>query len=124
MALLNFKNQFAEAVKLGHKKQTIRAERKKPFKVGERLYLYTGLRTKKTKKLGEAVVTDVTTIIIRPKKLATYIGDMPCAITDTATLDAFAIRDGFKDYTEMADFFRNTYGLPFEGTVIKWRLQK
>lgn len=51
MALLGFKSIFADAVERGEKRQTIRAERKRPIKVREKLYLYTGLGTKKCRKL-------------------------------------------------------------------------
>lgn len=51
MALLNFQKQFADLIEAGTKRQTIRAARKYPIKVGDKLYLYTGLRTKYCRKL-------------------------------------------------------------------------
>ena len=54
MPALNFQEQFAAAVESGEKRQTIRSERKRPIKVGDTLYLYTGMRTKRCRKLGSA----------------------------------------------------------------------
>ena len=44
MALYNFKRQFVPMVLSGEKTHTIRATRARATKVGETLYLYTGLR--------------------------------------------------------------------------------
>ncbi len=44
MALLGFKKRFADKVRTGRKRQTIRAFRKYPIVPGETLYLYTALR--------------------------------------------------------------------------------
>jgi hypothetical protein len=46
MPTLNFKKQFSELVSSGKKRQTIRSIRKIPIKVGDKLYLYSGLRQK------------------------------------------------------------------------------
>ncbi len=45
MPTINF-TQFIDKVVSGEKRQTIRKCRKHPFKVGDKLYLYSGLRTK------------------------------------------------------------------------------
>ena len=52
MPALNFKKQFAEKVETGEKRQTVRAKRKRAFVVGDKLYLYTGMRTKYCRKLA------------------------------------------------------------------------
>jgi len=69
MPALNFKKQFIEKILSGEKKQTIRAMRKRPFKVGDRLYLYTWMRTRWCRKLGEAVCTKVEHIKIYYKNI-------------------------------------------------------
>ena len=49
---INFKREFAEAVRSGKKRQTIRAPRKRnPSTEGCRLCLYTGMSTPKCEKL-------------------------------------------------------------------------
>jgi hypothetical protein len=45
--LLGFKKRFAEPIQIGTKVHTIRSRRKIPAKIGEPLYMYTGLRTNK-----------------------------------------------------------------------------
>jgi len=64
MPALNFQARFADAVERGDKTQTIRAPRKRPFKVGDNLYLYTGMRTKWCRKLLDAVCIGVDPIRI------------------------------------------------------------
>lgn len=53
MVAYNFAAQFAEAVETRKKRQTIRAPRKdnRHAKVGDKLQLYTGMRTTNCRKL-------------------------------------------------------------------------
>jgi len=48
MPTINFTKFKVES---GEKRQTIRAVRKRPIKVGDKLHLYSGLRTKKARNL-------------------------------------------------------------------------
>ena len=66
MPALNFKAEFAPLVESGEKRQTIRKLRKdgRDPKVGDALYLYTGMRTKKCRKLGIAPCESVQPIEI------------------------------------------------------------
>jgi len=57
MPLLGFM-VFVDKVLAGKKTQTIRKARKKPIKIGDRLYLYQHTRTPGMKKMGEAVCTN------------------------------------------------------------------
>jgi hypothetical protein len=126
MALINFQKQFAEAVKSGKKKQTIRAPRKYSIKSGEILHLYTGLRTKKCKKLQKVVCKSVQDVTINNIGMLTIDG---ISIIDSCLkaniyyfdyLDVFAQADGFKDWKDMIKWFSETHGLPFKGWLIKW----
>jgi len=95
MPALNFKSRFAPAVELGlanplapgAKRCTIRATRKRPICPGDRLSLYTGMRTKACRKLGEAECRTVDRLtldiqiafpsMVGPEDGAgTFIGDM------------------------------------------------
>jgi hypothetical protein len=118
MPIYNFKSKFADDVESGKKRQTIRKKRKRPTKVGETLYLYTGLRTKKARKLKETVcmaIYDIeiywNKVIVDGKEYKAYF-----------ILHRLALNDGFKDFKEMALFFHITHhGLPFKnGEIIKW----
>ena len=120
MALLNF--TIEEQIPLIEKgiprwkRQSIRAERKRPIKKDEKLYLYTGLRTKKTRKLGEAICMNEFTIrmdldsdipIIHSKQKRLGILD-DCWISDELYFD-LAYNDGFDSIEQFWSFFQKHY---------------
>jgi hypothetical protein len=117
MALLNFQKQFAEKVRSGEKTQTIRSIRKNPIKKGDRLYLYTGLRTKSTQKLKEALCTGVISITI-DKNYMLFEGANMIACKEN--LNELAKEDGFKDWNALIKWFNSTHGIPFKGVLILW----
>lgn len=115
MPALNFLKQFVETVERGHDRQTIRAKRKHPIKRGDRLYLYTGMRTKDCRGLGEAICSEVEPIIID--------GDLVCLsgrCLKEKERDALARADGFSNYAEMEEWFNEKYTMPFSGHLIRW----
>ena len=115
---LNFKAQFAPLVESGKKRQTIRATRKYPIKVGDTLYLYTGMRTKQCRKLGEAVCKEIAGVVITEEYISVF--PVPCCPKDTASISEIARADGFKSSGELVLWFKKTHGLPFEGQLIRW----
>lgn len=121
MAALNFHERFADKVESGEKTQTIRAFRKIPIKVGEILYLYTGLRTKHARKLGEGKCTSNGVIEIRSD--AIYIRRRSSKVwIGGKKLDQFARSDGFESWEDMKKWWLNVHGLPFTGNIIEWEL--
>lgn len=113
MVAINFKNEFAEDVESGKKRQTIR--KKARCKPGDALQLYTGMRTKKCRKLADAICTSVAPVTI--DHCSIYSGQMKLLNEDQIARD-----DGFEDFTAMAEWFEKQYGvLPFEGELIKWK---
>lgn len=64
MPALNFQPRFAKMVENGTKRQTIRALRKdgRDPKLGDMIHLYTGMRTKKCRRLRTNYCTSVTPI--------------------------------------------------------------
>jgi len=54
MPALNFQSRFADLVASGKKRQTIRPVRRHPIKAGDLLHLFTGMRTKRCKRLPSA----------------------------------------------------------------------
>jgi hypothetical protein len=120
MALLGFKQRFADLVKNGTKRQTIRNDRKYPIQPGETLYLYWGLRTKLATKLGQHPCLEVHKININAKGVK--IGNEK-RLTTLVALNRFAFLDGFKDWEEMQRWWKLTHGpkcFPFNGILIKW----
>jgi len=59
MPALNFKKEFVPLIKKGFKKMTIRKDRKCPIMEGNKLYLYSGMRTANCEKIAEAKCTEV-----------------------------------------------------------------
>lgn len=128
--LLNFQKQFADAVRTGSKKQTIRARSKRTPRVGETAYRYTGLRTKQCQRLGSSRIIEVSKIHIQEflHQQSTRVemvvciekaGQVPLWLNNIK-IKSLAQADGFSTMEDFFSFFRNTHGLPFEGYLIKW----
>lgn len=120
MPALNFKAQFAPSVESGQKRCTIRVRRKYPIKVGDRLYLYTGMRTKQCRKLSETICKTAQDIRIKSPTIVWLNRWGAWGLLPDEEIHALAHADGFETVTEFVSFFRETYGLPFEGQLIKW----
>lgn len=114
MVAFNFKKEFAPEVEAGSKSMTIRAKQR--AKVGDRLQLYTGMRTKACRLLGEATCTGLAavTVTARAVKVDPLDGDTPPA-------EALPQLDGFKSKAAFIAFFKAQYGLPFEGVLHVWQ---
>lgn len=119
MVALNFKTQFVGAVESGSKTQAIRKPRVDGWiRVGIKLQLYTGMRTKKARRLGQATVTSVENVVIHRRNI--FLNEK--LLPEREALE-IAKADGFENIEEMAIFFENIYKkLPFKGHLIKWRL--
>lgn len=106
MVLYGFKKKFATLVESGCKLHTIRDLRKddRHAKPGDKLQLYTGLRTKQCRKLIEAdpICWDVFDIVIDSKQEAVRING---GLLRPAELEALAIGDGCESVKEFFEFF-------------------
>jgi hypothetical protein len=126
MPALNYKEQFAPKILDGSKIHTIRRMRKRPFKVGDRLYHFTGQRTKSCQRLRENICSYAYDIKIEYTILGQFIGVMISLfnndmqyILHTGFMKKIAINDGFKSYKEFERFFIDS-GLPLHGQLIGW----
>ena len=132
MVAYSFAPQFRQAVALGLKTQTVRAPRTRHAKVGERLQLYTGMRTKYCRKLLDCdpVCVDLTDIeivvTVQHPELIASIAVGGRSLSDDE-IEQFAIADGFQANflrtarAEMGDFWLRHHGqCRFRGVVIKW----
>jgi len=115
MPALNFMACFADRIQSFKKRQTIRAYRKRPFRVGDTLYLYTGMRSPSCLKLGQAVAKSVDQIFIDDD-----VVNVNCETLNGHQVHALAVSDGFDGVCEFKAFFKKTHGLPFIGQLIKW----
>lgn len=108
----------------GAKRHTIRARRKNPIKVGDKLYMWWKSRSPKEKeKLGEAKCINVASITIKKDGYSINSDNLflnSGEFSDDLSLCLLAISDGFNNWQELIDFFELTHGLPFEGDLIAW----
>ncbi len=118
MVAINFQARFADLVASGRKTQTIRGKNR--FKTGDKLQLYTGQRTKDCRKLADVdpICLGVWEIKISDDSIMIVDDDANSMMRDD--LDKFAQKDGFKNFTEMSDWFQVNHGLPFYGYLVKW----
>lgn len=122
MPALNFQSRFAEMVEKGTKRQTIRALRKdgRDPKPGDALQLYTGMRTKKCRRLRTNYCTSVTPIHMTGGMMAMTSVQVDGKWLTQCELDWLAEADGFRDWEEMRHWFFKVHGAPFTGLLIKW----
>lgn len=128
MVAYSFNQRFEIAIREGWKTQTIRAGRLRHAKPGELLQLFVGMRTASCRRICEDVrCTDVMLIQID----FDTEGEIDCIMTDhvrVRDVDAFAVRDGFTDASDMAAFWRRQNGqrpdTNFTGYLIEWAAPK
>ena len=116
---------FIDKILSGEKRQTIRRASPKwqNVKAGDKLTLYTGLRTKQCRKLGEAVVESITPIMIDTEcdnvAVETPLGDFNL---DLPALNDLVARDGVDSNDEFFKFFLlNYYVGRLKMVVIRWK---
>jgi len=103
MTAFSFKPIFVPKILAGEKLSTIRSTKR--CEVGDTMQLYTGLRTKKCRKLMDALCIGVAPIMIREPDIWAIIGK---------------IEEGFKNAQDFLEFFRHEYGLPYRGWIHAW----
>ncbi len=116
MVAFNFKQDFAGKVLSGEKTSTIR--KTKRCKVGDKMQLYTGQRTKECKKLADAICVATARFFIN-EQILWRIENCEGAFCNERALHE---KEGFKNIKEMMMFFVNQYGLPFEGYIHEWKI--
>lgn len=120
MPALNFYKRFAELVRSGKKKSSIRSRQLRP---GEPVYLMTGQRTAMCERLGTGCITTVSEILIDWRSCFAVIkidGVTLCA----QSMERLALEDGFHDLDDFMDFFGDHYQFPFRGFLNRWELTK
>jgi hypothetical protein len=132
MVAYSFERRFIEPIKIGlvpgppaplAKRQTIRAERRRHARPGERVQLFFAMRTKQCQFLGEPRCVGVWPIHLTFNRPQALIERMPSP-EGAAELDAFARRDGFGDWADLAAFWAERHGRTvassFQGLLIIW----
>jgi hypothetical protein len=117
MPYYNFKKQFAHLVELGRKPHTIRPRRRRPTRTGDKLYLYTGMRTAACRLLRIERCYATSPITISEEGIVCNGLAMP-----PRDRERFARFDGFSNWSQMREFFRSQYGLPTRNLeLICWK---
>lgn len=138
MVSYSFRPRFVAPIQAGTKRQTIRAVRtgrSRHARPGEELQLYTGMRTRQCKLIGKAICKMVTPISIHiPEGMIKLTapegtcfdgvapqGMVTQLILQRQQLDDFAALDGFRDWSDMREFWMDTHDADeFEGVMITW----
>jgi len=115
MPALNYKKQFAPKVKSGRKRQTIRATRKIPIRLGDTLYHKVGMRTKQC----EHLLTSECRAAI-PIRITHHCVTLAGAFLLTSEKVALARNDGFETLEDFYDFFSDSKQPTFTGQLIIW----
>lgn len=105
----------------GKKSQTIRAYGKRRHAdPGDKLQLYTGMRTSACRKLIEPDPICSASLAIEIRRFRS--GKRKIKITGAGALDLgdVARADGFESMDELIDWVESAYGLPFHGVLIRW----
>lgn len=122
ICVLNFQTQFASLVEAGLKPHTIRAYRvdgRDPLP-GDTLHLYTGLRTKASRLLRREPCQYTVEVTIQESAGNVHHVLMGGRLLEQHAVELLATVDGFAGAAEFVQFFKKTYGLPFNGLLIGW----
>lgn len=111
--LLGFKKRFAPKILGGSKKFTIREPRKVEPKLGERLYMYTGLRTKHCEKICDHhTLISICLVEIQLFQKSDGSGWMDIrlegALLNAVQQEKFVRYDGFENEKSFADYWLST----------------
>jgi hypothetical protein len=121
MKVMMFQGRFEALIAEGRKLQTIRPFRRNPLKVGEELSLrvWTGKPYRSPQReIAQVVVARVRIVQIEADRVSVWI---PEGWRPIPFPREFAKSDGFGSWEELAAWFAEAHGLPFEGTLIEWR---
>lgn len=117
MPAYNFQGKFASKILDRSKFHTIRHKRKRPTRAGDRLMLFTGMRTKSCKLVARTRCVKVEPINIYPGQRV-LLNEV---WLNHIEIVALANADGFENIAKFFEFFEEHYALPtsdFE--IVHW----
>lgn len=128
MSVIMFQDRFADKVRDGSKIHTIRLPRKRPIKRGDKLSLRRWIGKayrSKQEVLKECVCESALPLSLLQEDGKCYVvfGKDSWNLS-TQEINQLAIDDGFSGPAEMLQWFQDTHGLPFHGTLIQWKLNE
>lgn len=123
MPAYSFKKQFAEPILSNRKLQTIRAVgRRRHARAGERMQLYTGMRTKSCRLVATRICASVHEILLLIEPHFVITARIDGVLLDEIATIKLAHADGFATMADMWAFWRENHkGIDrFDGLLIKW----
>jgi len=137
MMVLNFKKRFGPDVKAGLKNNSFRVDRKdgKVWEPGDKVRLFTGMRTKQCEKLGDSIITHRFRLGFREclgpqftfmsadqfEECQNYHASLRKRYLPAWSGDVWAKSDGFESFAEWREFVKETHGLPADGWLYCWQ---
>ena len=119
MRVIMFQPQFAEKVRSGLKRQTIR--KKANCVPGDDLSLRKW-KDKPYRSKQEVLREETCRCVMDVEITDTCVKLDGQPLTPEAEI-GFAVADGFMSPSDMRDWFRQTHGLPFGGQLIRWNAE-
>ena len=124
MVAYSFQKRFGPPILSGRKRHTIRAERagrSRHARLGEAVQLYTGMRTKHCRLLGEPACTAVLPVRMNLRAGIVFANDGWIRLP--IDLDLFAVADGFRDWDDLLAFWAEQHPgvTDFSGVMIQWK---
>lgn len=125
MTVLMYQHRFAEPIKSGRKRQTIRPERKRPIQVGDALShrIWEGKAYRSPQvEIAAGKCTAVFPVEVCQDYVAIGTDYVATIHGASGALNDFARADGFESWADMLAYFNEPpgYGLPFTGVLIQW----
>jgi len=115
--ILDFQESHSlEGIESRQKTVTIRPKRKRVLGVGKQRWLTQGNRTDQFRRLVCVTITQESPVRIVDTEEVWVDGQLLSKEEITDLVRA----DGEKDVEAFVAFFRDRYGLPFEGTLFRW----
>lgn len=123
MTVLTIRTEFHSRVLDGSKDRTLRAPRKRPIKVGDKLSLrfWTGRPyASKQAVLREVVCAQVATVMLYANGPCNIFISVAGEPVPWQEVNAWARSDGFDSGKAMRAWFEREHGLPCMLTMIRW----
>jgi hypothetical protein len=120
MVAYSFQRRFVEPILYGSKRQTVRAHRARHARPGEQLQLYTGMRTRQCRLIAVGRCFTVEPIFLSMG--GTVVLGTGTPRRRQVDCEAFARRDGFRDWDDLVAFWAEQHKgcFDFSGVLICW----
>lgn len=124
MVAFSFRRRFVEPIRLGAKRQTVRALRAdgRTAKAGDELQLYHAMRTRQCELIGRSPCVAVYGVQVWLGRNYKVEIDVAGIVVRKPDPDEFAVLDGFADWRDLEAFWaqEHPHTLHLAGTLTTW----